>query len=216
MNDVIRSGGRYFFFTNGSRLWRSDGTSAGTEVVKQTAYGTFLGANAQYAYYVTGTTGRLSRTDGTDAGTIELPLTSIRCAEAAFVGDVLIVRAVMPQGVQLWRSDGTVAGTTRLATFASFEPCLFFQSDIEARGDRVYLNGYDAAHGWEPWVTDGTVTGTRMLVDLYPGRTGSEPGEFTLAEDVLFFTATTPTIGNELWAIGARAAVPKRRAAGPR
>jgi ELWxxDGT repeat protein len=33
----------------------------------------------------------------------------------------------------------------------------------------LWFSGFDAAHGSEPWVSDGTAAGTRMLADLVPG-----------------------------------------------
>jgi ELWxxDGT repeat protein len=41
-------------------------------------------------------------------------------------------------------------------------------------GDRLVFMGTDGVHGFEPWVTDGTAEGTRMLADLHPTQ-GSYP-----------------------------------------
>jgi ELWxxDGT repeat protein len=221
--DVTRSGGTFYLFeastadSPGAKLWRSDGTPAGTRVVK--ALGSvqlspvFAGAAGPLVYFTFNN--QIHRSDGTEAGTFALPVpsTTSYCTAAAALGEVLIIGTrANSTSLRLFRSDGTLGGTVPLGIFPNATTC----GPIVARGNLVYFSGWDTAHGWEPWVTDGTTAGTRMLVDLYPGRAGSEPEELTLAEDRIFFSANTPNIGRELWAIGARAAVPKRRAAGPR
>ncbi|HVE85081.1 MAG TPA: ELWxxDGT repeat protein [Myxococcales bacterium] len=40
-------------------------------------------------------------------------------------------------------------------------------------GNLVVFNADDGAHGYEPWVTDGTPAGTRMLADLNTGASSS-------------------------------------------
>ena len=50
------------------------------------------------------------------------------------------------------------------------------------------LSAYQQAVGTEPWLSDGTGTGTQPL-DLYPGPTGSDPREFTLVDGHLYFVA---------------------------
>ena len=44
-------------------------------------------------------------------------------------------------------------------------------------GNRMVFIANDGVHGAEPWVTDGTVAGTRLLADAYPGssESGAEP-----------------------------------------
>jgi ELWxxDGT repeat protein len=57
----------------------------------------------------------------------------------------------------------------------------------------------DGVHGREPWVTDGTEGGTRILADIYPGPIGS-PGTGTAAAGGLrFFVADDGAHGFELW-----------------
>ncbi|MEZ6121658.1 MAG: hypothetical protein R3C49_00625 [Planctomycetaceae bacterium] len=53
----------------------------------------------------------------------------------------------------------------------------------------VYLSLATPGFGSELWRTDGTSEGTQMVVDLYPGATGSEPNNFLVADDFLYFTA---------------------------
>jgi hypothetical protein len=40
-----------------------------------------------------------------------------------------------------------------------------------------------------------------MVQDLYPGQEGSIPGWITALGGTVFFSATTPATGCELWAV---------------
>lgn len=67
-------------------------------------------------------------------------------------------------------------------------------------GDRLLFVGQDAAHGLEPWITDGTVAGTHVL-DLTPGPTGSV---FSLVAPLArgqraLLWRDTPATGAEPW-----------------
>jgi ELWxxDGT repeat protein len=56
--------------------------------------------------------------------------------------------------------------------------------------DRVFFSGWDPTHGREPWVSDGTPQGTRLLADLCPGSCDSRPSHFSAALGrVIFSTA---------------------------
>lgn len=52
--------------------------------------------------------------------------------------------------------------------------------------------------GSEPWITDGTPTGTHMLADLFP-KGSSSPSDFVALGSVMLFAATVPGYGRELW-----------------
>lgn len=57
----------------------------------------------------------------------------------------------------------------------------------------------DGQHGYELWISDGTVKGTGLLKDIQPGAMGSDPGNFVVYNGELYFTATTLQYGRELW-----------------
>jgi len=64
----------------------------------------------------------------------------------------------------------------------------------------VAFTVYSLALGREPWVTDGTRQGTRMLRDIVPGWGESFPSTFTWVGDGRFtFIATDGVTGHELW-----------------
>jgi ELWxxDGT repeat protein len=71
---------------------------------------------------------------------------------------------------------------------AQLGPLLFFTAD---GGDGI---------GPEPYVTDGTPAGTRLLADIVPvDSSGSLPNGYTQSGAQMFFTAFTPETGRELW-----------------
>lgn len=63
----------------------------------------------------------------------------------------------------------------------------------------LYLAADDGLHGREFWTTDGTPSGTILVMDIYEGSTGSEPDEFLDIGGKLFFAATEQPTGRELW-----------------
>jgi ELWxxDGT repeat protein len=203
----IRSGKLIYFIEDsgpdhGKRLWRSDGSAAGTTIVRDLGLvpAEFVGVTDGMTYLNVG--GKLYRSDGTESGTIELPVSSPCIFSGAAVGDALVLTSFASNGtLTVWRSDGTVTGTTQLAAMPAKDPSSGCKS-LAAHGSAAYFSGWDAVHGWELWMTDGTSSGTKMLADIYPGIKSSLPAELTVAGDRIFFSADSPNIGRELWAVG--------------
>lgn len=71
--------------------------------------------------------------------------------------------------------------------------------DAVSYGGEVVFLAANEAYGYEPWVTDGTAGGTRLLADLWPGPAGSDPGRPQRVGDVLVFRANGGS-GHEPWA----------------
>jgi ELWxxDGT repeat protein len=177
-------GGTMFFAAfepaTGVELWKTDGTPQGTALVKDIHPGT--------------------------ARSTPMYLTAVG-------GAVYFTADDGEHGVELWKSDGTAAGTVMVTDLAegsgSPRPVplgalggrLIFAADW---GDPV------AALGREPWVTDGTPAGTTLLKNINPvgssnpgvfsNATSPPPGvEAVAAGGSLYFAATDPTNGRELW-----------------
>jgi large repetitive protein len=81
-----------------------------------------------------------------------------------------------------------VTAGARLFFLAAVDNLLLFAAD-------------DGVQGLEPWVTDGTAAGTRLLADLAPGEDASGPARFTVAGDLVGFDANDGVHGRELWAV---------------
>lgn len=100
-----------------------------------------------------------------------------------------------PKQFALWTSDGTAAGTYRLTPKGvhgwGYPKRLPLTSQF-------FFTANDSQHGTEPWVTDGTPAGTRMLADLEPGSTSSGPTYFTLFQGKVWFVTHHGT-ANQLW-----------------
>src|SRR6185369_16641762 len=91
---------------------------------------------------------------------------------------------------ELWRSDGTDAGTrllTRrdraLGTWSS-NP----QGLIEA-GSQLFFTADDNTHGRELWASDGSSSGTRLVLDIAPGFSQSFPTPLAASGATLYFSA---------------------------
>jgi ELWxxDGT repeat protein len=115
-------------------------------------------------------------TDGTAAGTVLLVETPWQTtAERNGLYAVSASgRAFGVNGGKLLFTDGTVAGTITSSIDATLDTMLYPPGvDMFAAGASLYMWMKDGAHGVEPWVTDFTEAGTRMLADIRPGPEGS-------------------------------------------
>ena len=57
----------------------------------------------------------------------------------------------------------------------------------------------DGTLGFELYVSNGTVAGTHLLSDIYPGPASSDIRNMTRVGSQAFFTADDGTDGDELW-----------------
>ena len=119
--------------------------------------------------------------------------------DVAWVGAVKFFAASDAlHGVELWRSDGTAAGTYLVA---DIWPGMTGSSptNLVAVYGEVFFSANDGAHGRELWASDGTAGGTYMVSDVAPGPYGSNPEYLTEVNGLLFFAANDGVSGTELW-----------------
>ena len=109
-------------------------------------------------------------------------------------------------GEELWRSDGTAAGTGMVVDVRPGRYSGAQSDDVEVLNGVYYFQGRDPDHGLELWRSDGTAAGTYMVADVAPGGTSSYAWVQTPLEGRLFFTAQTPDEGMELWVTDGTAA----------
>lgn len=141
--------------------------------------------------------GTLYFTDGSASGTIPLQNFNWFYGGKSFNGYFYYTPS--PNG-QLWRSDGTVAGT---GIFKNINPSIEYVNSprnfTEVNGILYFAAG-DAAKGVELWRTDGTQAGTYIVKDIKAGAASSNPSNLTAVGNKLFFSAPSGNNkGIELW-----------------
>ncbi len=185
-----------FYFTasdgiHGAELWKSDGTSEGTVMVKDIEP---LVVNAE------------------GVGSIPVDITKVN-------QEIYFSAFTISNGYELWHSDGSESGT-KLVTdiyignesdgfpFSSLPIGLF-----EFNG-KLFFRAYQSNTGYEMWSSDGTLSGTKLLKDILPGS-GSAFGfdqdanisektikslkKVATLENKFYFQASDEVNGKELW-----------------
>ena len=106
-------------------------------------------------------------------------------------------------GMELWRSDGTTAGTHLVADINTSGDSSPYR--LTTAGGYLFFVANDGMHGYELWKTDGTEPGTEMVQDIDTnGSDSSDPDDLTEVGGILLFTAYDgpddgTTYGRELW-----------------
>ena len=217
-NPITVMGGHGYFATSDNtetKIWKTDGTAAGTVVVK-TVPGFYRAVAAgKLLFFRTADGGKLWVTDGTADGTRELPATP--SGDLAAIGtSVVFANFQQPHGMEPWISDGTPEGTRLLRDI--YEGTSGSAVDgMTAAGGFAYFYAFSQLAGGELWMTDGTAEGTTLATDIAPGNASSYPTDFTRAGERIFFAARPEATGDELWSIelppGARIGVKDVRVA---
>jgi ELWxxDGT repeat protein len=208
--------GAAVYFSWDQRLWRTDGTPAGTVAVDwlpvpagEYPVRLFSYQGALYLF----TTGYTSlynlhfwRTDGTATGTVQLavfPWQSIpddALRLTPFAGKLFFNVGDGVHGVELWSTDGTSSGTGLVRDLFP-GPRSSKPTQLTVAGGRLFFTAGDDLHGIELWQSDGTAAGTRLVQDIAPQAGSSAPDQLTVVGDKLLFTADDGITGRELWVL---------------
>jgi len=204
---------------HGEELWISDGTVPGTHLLRDIKAGNAsseingfaLMNGVAYFYADDGVNGReLWRSDGTYAGTRIVvnigpgPLDhggQETLLVPSSAGVLFITADDGVHGQELWRSDGTAAGTWIVADINPGAGSPEIDRMVVA-GNRVFFTATDSA-GNEPWVSNGTAAGTHRVGDINPGAADSSIGGAVAVGGTVFFAAFDPVHGRELWRLKA-------------
>jgi ELWxxDGT repeat protein len=240
-HELVNIGGTLYFSADngviGKELWKSNGTSAGTVLVKDirgevdipysnafqndSSYPSVfvnVGGTLYFTAY-TDTTGReLWKSDGTTTGTVLIK--DIRSgASGSFPRELVNVGGTLyfmanngMNGVEIWKSNGSAAGTVLVKDIRSgAEDSVSFdyasKSELVNVGGTLYFTANDGTNGIELWKSNGTLAGTVMVKDIddstfgyyssYPNS--SAPSDLIDVAGTLYFTANEATHGRELW-----------------
>jgi ELWxxDGT repeat protein len=120
-------------------------------------------------------------------------------ANITVLGSSVVFTASDPlTGNEIWVSNGTSGGTTRLKDIwpggNGSSP-----SNLTKVGSYVYFSANDGTNGTELWRTDGTAVGTVLVKDINAGGGNSYPSGFTPFNGSIYFQAYTNANGYELW-----------------
>ncbi len=202
--------GRVIFAANdgahGTEPWVTDGTAAGTVMladinqgadssIPNSSYpaecGVFvpMGGYAYFGARMFSLDGALWRTDGTPAGTTYLGTFRWSrlfsgadvCVVAQMNGYVYFLAETPPDGsIGLWKSDGTVAGTTQVST----TPLTILSTPVVANGYLYFVANNGSSDGI--YRSDGTPAGTGpFVVPASPDASG--PYQPVVAGNYVFY-----------------------------
>jgi ELWxxDGT repeat protein len=161
---------------NGRELWVSDGTTGGTQLIKninpgRNSYGAPRSSNPY--------------------GFIELN------NKLYFTANDRV------NGGELWVTNGTENGTKLVVDInpGSESSVYDYSNGLTEFNNKLYFSANDGVNGRELWVTDGTTGGTKLLkdIDAEGSYSSSNPSDFTEFNNKLLFSADDGVNGTELW-----------------
>lgn len=199
--------------TEGRELWKSDGTAAGTVLVKDInpgagfSFPSFLTNVNGTLYFAAngGTHGfELWKSDGTGAGTVQVKDIAVGSGNSLpnsltnVNGTLYFTANDGLAGEELWTSDGTTVGTVLVKDISPGATGSSPTSLTDVNGT-LFFAANDGSTGVELWTSDGTAGGTSLVKDIYAGTGNSSPGYLTNVSGTLYFSAADGLTGVELW-----------------
>lgn len=209
-------GSQYFFYgfttTNGRELWVTDGTPAGTHIVKDLYPGIANGVtnlpitifkNKVWFSARNSTEGyELWSSDGTSSGTVSINVngnSNDSHPELMAAGtEHLYFAAYDENNVRaLWRTDGTAMGTVKIVTEVGGAPLTQIRQVVTI-ANTAYFSLFGET-GSQLWKTDGTVASTVLVKDIANGGFGGID-QLTVIDNKLYFAGDNSFSSNfEPW-----------------
>jgi ELWxxDGT repeat protein len=216
-----RDGLLYFFaLTEDGRshaLYRSDGTPEGTVCLAPAGGGPAELVAGEDGVYVFNLGNRIWKSDGTPAGTVSVakvrkwerdsssqfnsPDREISWRPVCIGRTAFFAGCSETDGIELWKTDGTEAGTVMVRDIRKGFGAGYGESDrssypqwLTVFNNELYFvatDDVDTNRGRELWKTDGTEAGTVMVKDINPGRESSSPAQLVVWNNALYFTASS-------------------------
>src|SRR5262245_56435491 len=135
-----------------------------------------------------------------DINAVPVPTSSIP-GSLVQIGATTFFAASTPQtGRELWKSDGTEAGTVLVRDIGPGSQGSGANGLVELNGT-LFFRANDGVTGSELWKSDGTEEGTVRVKDILPGSGSALPSSLPLlnVNGTLFFAADDGVRGIELW-----------------
>jgi len=205
---LMVAAGALAWFTAGGALWTTDGTAGNANHVAGLSAGMF-GTIPSLTVFGTSVLAQVNRGQGapnelwiaapTLAPQLLYQQAGQQNAAPVVAGSFLCFAGIGPNGQELWRSDGTAAGTFELLDITpggSSSPIGL----VAMPGNRVWFSA-STNRGREPWVTDGTAAGTRLVADVAAtaNTPSSDAAGFTDVAGITYFAADADGTGATLW-----------------
>ena len=214
----------YYFMADdgiyGRELWKTDGTAAGTTMIKDINPGNGSSLkgylvklnNILYFSAINYNTGNLNksnlwRSDGTSDGTYRIKNFSAGHPPEYFIVNDNILYFISRHA--LWKSDGTEMGTVLIKDFYSYENSHRGIRFLGFLNNELFFSVNDGIHGQELWKTDTTNLGTVIVKDINLGDNSSNPSRNStynmasinqcIIDGYVYFIADDGVHGKELW-----------------
>lgn len=201
--------------TTGVELWKTDGTTANTSLVKDINLGAGLSSDplwfesyngAMYFGSHTSTNYQWSlfKTDGSVGNATELKSGggasdfTVSFEHGRKAGGYLYFSGyTSADGNELWRSDGTPGGTVEVKDInpGAVESA---PTNMIEMGTLLIFVADDGVNGRELWKSDGTPGGTVLIKNINPAG-NSDIRDMRLLNGKVCFVANDGTTGEELW-----------------
>jgi ELWxxDGT repeat protein len=200
-DNFVEFNGKMFFFafteTQGYEIWVTDGTAAGTMLLKDCNPGTGSGQIYNITNY------------NISGSFHEYKLIQNIYTPIIYKNKLYFFANNGVNGYELWCTDGTTAGTQMVQDInPGSGHSLFPRTDSEVFGDGpqftilnddLYFIAYDAVNGFEIRKITNNSGVVELLKDIFPGVTDSRVRKIVAFNGALYFGANDGIYGHELW-----------------
>lgn len=210
--------------TGGTELYKTNGTDAGTVLVKDIYPANYQSSNpnnfivSNKLLFFTATDGlqgrELWKTDGSPNGTVIVkdiysgsntgPYYAEGEKMVVLNNNLFFIANDGINGDELWKSDGTATNTLMIKDIRSGSSSSMHPNhELFVINGMVYFSAHNGTIGYELWKSDGTSIGTTLIKDIMPpgftNSSSSNPSGFINYNAILYFVADNGQNGHELW-----------------
>ena len=207
MNGVLYFAGGTEFLDDGYELWKSDGTTAGTLMVKDidpgfnegygfsSNPGSFTNLNGELYF---GAAGGIWKTDGTNAGTIEVESRTV-ATFAQHNGSLFLSKQLVgTPSFGLMKREPTASASVEVKRNGVGAGDANPTTVLSLNGN-LYFGASDGVTGAELWRYNPVTEAATLVKDIVPGQAGSNARTLAAVNGAIYFSASAPATGNGLW-----------------